>query len=117
MTVVTDSEQIWRNLAARMAEDHADILPGKMMSAEALTCKGKVFAFYSTKGGMAGLGLRLGREFDVNTLRLSAWRHLAPFKTKPPMKDWIVCGIEDLARWPGLVETALEIARARQTSR
>lgn len=83
-----------------------------MMSAPALAHNGKVYAFFSTKGGGIGLGLRLGRDFDFDSLGV-AWQHLAPFKTKPPMKDWILVSFEDAAQWEALADQALVIARAR----
>lgn len=46
----------WQELAGGFVAIDSDIAPGKMMSADALTYKGKVFAFFSTKGGREGLG-------------------------------------------------------------
>ena len=109
-----DLQQEWQGLAANLVATDPDVAPGKMMSADALTFSGKVFAFFSTKGGRVGLGCRLGRNFDVSTLGLTDWQHLAPFKTRPPMKDWIVAGEGDLARWPALMRAALEVAQGRK---
>lgn len=89
----------WDKLVRAMMAAHSDIESGRMMSADALLCRGKVFVFFSTKGGGIGLGARVGREADVSMLGLSHWQHLAPFKTKPPMKDWIVVGAADQAQW------------------
>ena len=98
-------------LFRRFPEQHGDVHEGRMMSAQALTRKGKVFAFYSTKGGRVGLGCRLGRDYPVSELGLTDWQHLAPFKTKPPMRDWIVAGEGDMAKWDELASEALRIAR------
>lgn len=76
-----------------------DAAPGRMMSANAVTRNGKVFAFCSTKGGREGLGLRIPRDVDLSAFALTDWQHLAPFKTRPPMKDWIVVGREDRDKW------------------
>ncbi len=103
----------WQELAGGFVAIDSDIAPGKMMSADALTYKGKVFAFFSTKGGREGLGCRLGRDMNVETLGLQDWQYLAPFKTKPPMKDWIVAGQQDLSLWPKLLELSLNLARTR----
>ncbi len=89
----------WDRLVLAMMDQHPDIARGRMMSADALLFRGKVFAFFSTKGGGIGLGARVGRDADVSAFGLSHWQHLAPFKTKPPMKDWIVVGAADQARW------------------
>ena len=93
---------------------HEGVAHGKMMSADALTWRGKVFAFHSTKGGSIGLGCRLGRTFDIPPLGLTDWQHLAPFKTKPPMKDWIVVGYADRDRWFDIVQAALTVAQEQR---
>lgn len=104
----------WTELCARRMERSPEIARGRMMSAEALTLGGKVFAFFSTKGGRAGLGVRLGRDYPVEELGLTDWQHLAPFRTKPPMKDWIVAGAADAGRWDELAELALSLAQQRK---
>ncbi|MEM9269285.1 MAG: hypothetical protein AAGA78_10160 [Pseudomonadota bacterium] len=101
----------WLDLKSAFLARHQDVEEGRMMSAEALTHRGKVFCFYSTKGGRVGLGCRVGRDQDVEALGLQDWQHLAPFRTRPPMKDWIVAGLDDAARWERLGTVALELAR------
>ena len=103
----------WRTLSAAFLTTHPDAQPGKMMSSPALALNGKVFAFFTTKGGRTGLGVRLGRETDFEGLGLQDWQHLAPFRTKPPMKDWIVAGVGDQARWPVLMQQAYDAMRHR----
>lgn len=103
----------WDKLAVAMMAQHPAIERGRMMSADALLCGGKVFVFFSTKGGGIGLGARVGRDADVDTLGLSEWKHLAPFKTKPPMKDWIVVGSTDLAHWPTVADYCYQKALKR----
>jgi len=111
MRKVKDGMAEWDALSQRLARDSREVSLGKMMSAPAVTFRGKVFAFYSTKGGRIGLGCRLGRAFDFNSLNLTDWQHLAPFKSKPPMKDWIVAGMGDVSRWTELADVALVLAR------
>lgn len=41
------------------------------MSANALTCRAKVFMFWSDKGGHTGLGRRVGRATQLAAYRLS----------------------------------------------
>ena len=101
----------WKALRDEMLSRHGDIATGKMMSSEALTFGGKVFAFYSAKGAGVGLGVRLGRDYPFERLPLTTWSHLAPFKTKPPMRDWILVGADDVERWRDLAEEALRVAR------
>ncbi len=102
----------WRRLAADLVARERGVEHGRMMSSEAVTLADKVFAFHTTKGRFEGLGLRLGRDFDVEGLKLTSWEHLAPFTSKPPMKDWILVGSEDGDRWPELAAIALERMRA-----
>lgn len=100
----------WQALARQMVSDHEGVEHGRMMSADALTYGGKVFVFFSTKGGIVGLGCRVGRDTNMGVFGLENWQHLAPFKTRPPMKDWIVAGGRDVARWADLANYSLEKA-------
>jgi hypothetical protein len=111
MTDIDRARQVWHALSDQMADEFKGVERGKMMSADALTYAGKVFVFFSTKGGGTGLGCRLGRDYPFDQLKLSQIRHLAPFKTKPPMKDWILVDYCDADRWHELVRIALEIAQ------
>lgn len=101
----------WDALSADLLAAEPDVARGRMMSADALTHDGRVFVFFSTKGGRTGLGGRIGRDRDVEALGLTDWQHLAPFKTKPPMKDWIVAGERDRDRWPEIANLCLDRAR------
>ena len=107
------AEHAWHQLAERLVASESDVELGRMMSAEAVTCRGKVFAFRSTKTGTAGMGFRLGRDYDFATLPTDQWAHLAPFKTKPPMKDWIIVPDAQAEHWPMLAKSALEIMRGK----
>lgn len=104
-------EQRWSELRDRFLVADADVQRGKMMSADALTWRGKVFVFYSTKGGRTGLGCKIGRNTVLPALGLEDWQHLAPFKSKPPMKDWIVLGEGDVARWSAAAALCLDLAK------
>lgn len=112
MTTDTQAElgAPWEALVAQMMNSHEGVARGRMMSADALTYGGKVFVFFSTKGGIVGLGCRVGRDTNMGVFGLEEWQHLAPFKTKPPMKDWIVAGGRDVARWADLANYSLEKA-------
>lgn len=105
----------WRALADEVVAREKGVERGKMMSSDAVTLGGKVFAFHTTKGRFEGLGLRLGRDYDVESLGLTAWEHLAPFRSKPPMLDWVLVGADDIDRWPELASIALE--RMRESTR
>ena len=103
----------WRSLSAAFLTTHPEVRTGNMMRSPALALHGKVFAFFTIHGGRTGLGVRLGRDTDFDALNMTNWQHLAPFRTKPPMKDWIVSGVADRARWPGLMDLAFDVARRR----
>ena len=104
----TDALDCWHTLRNGLLETRDDIARGKMMSADALTYEGKVFCFYSTKGGRVGLGCRVGRNTDLRIFGLNDWQYLAPFKSKPPMKDWSVIGMGDVSRWREVAEYCLK---------
>jgi hypothetical protein len=106
-----DDAATWTALADTLVASEKGVRHGKMMSSDAVTFAGRVFAFYTGKGRFHGLGLRLGRAFDVDALGLKAWQHLAPFKSKPPMKDWILVGADERERWPELARLALAAMR------
>ena len=105
-------QQDWERLSADILARHPDVSPGRMMSHPALVHGGKVFAFLASNGSAGGLGLRLGRDIDPAALPADHGP-LAPFKTKPPLRDWVVLGPSTTALWPELTETALRIARGR----
>lgn len=111
MGMMKNGRAEWDALSQRLVKGSQEVSLGKMMSAPAVTFCGRVFAFYSTKGGRIGLGCRLGRAFEFDSLNLTDWQHLAPFRSKPPMKDWIVAGMGDVNRWAELADAALELAR------
>lgn len=105
-------QDLWRKLADELVATEEGVERGRMMSSDAVKFGGKVFAFYTTRGRFAGLGVRLGREVDVFSLKLTDWEYLAPFKSKPPMMDWILIGAKDRARWPEMARFALDMMRA-----
>ncbi|MEQ9691252.1 MAG: hypothetical protein RLO48_16100 [Bauldia litoralis] len=115
-TLLTDDDNpdlaAWRHLADDLVANESGVERGRMMSSDAVKFGGKVFAFYTTKGKFAGLGVKLGRDIDVFSLGLSEWEYLAPFKSKPPMMDWILVGPKDRARWPDMARFALDMMRA-----
>lgn len=102
----------WLALAEALVAKETGVERGRMMSSDAVTFGGKVFAFYTTKGHFAGLGVKLGRDLDVFSLKLTEWEYLAPFKSKPPMMDWIVVGNQDRDRWPEMARLAFDVMRS-----
>ncbi|WP_421725364.1 hypothetical protein [Bauldia sp.] len=112
LTSDDSDKRAWLDLAESLVETEDGVARGKMMSSDAVTFGGKVFAFFTTKGRFAGLGVRLGRDLDVFSLKLTDWEYLAPFKSKPPMMDWILIGPADRDRWPEMARLALDLMRS-----
>ncbi len=101
------------------AEDHfnalvetetqrAHVKLGKMMSAPGIRYKDKNYAFFHKKK----VGFKLGKEFDIDAYELSAWEHLSPFKTKPPLTAWYIIGIDDVHLWEEFGALAYEYIKA-----
>ena len=109
-----DLEEKYALIAEAFVMAHDGVEHGNMMRTPALTWGGKVFAFHSARGKHAGMGFRLGRDYDFASLPTKNWTHLAPFKTKPPMKDWIMLTASEADFWPELALAALEIMRGDQ---
>lgn len=91
----------WQQLADQFIAQHDAIEMGKMMSAPAIQYKGKVFAFFY-EGKMT---FKLGKGYDIHSLGIHDYEHLAPFKSKPPMKAWFI--VADAAHWQALANAAL----------
>lgn len=90
------------------AEDGVD--HGRMMSHPAIAYRGKVFAFLGSRGDMV---FRLGAGADPTDLGVATYELLAPFKTKPPMKDWFRIASGDADTWPDLARRALSRMREK----
>lgn len=97
-------EQRFRAIAALLVSENSAITLGKMMSEPALQYQGKVFAFYYGKK----MVFRLGRDFRPESLDITHYRLLAPFKTRPPMVDWFEIPFDDQHRWEELSRYALQ---------
>lgn len=95
-------------IVTKMLAAEEGVYEGRMMSSPALKYGDKVFAFYSAKYGM---GFRLGRDYDFTTLPTDEWSHLSPFKTKPPMRDWVVIADQHAQDWNEVTGVALNLMR------
>ena len=109
----TDDEiqAAWQSLADRLVLMEDGVEYGKMMSSPAVTFNGKVFAFFNDSDFLRGVGVRLGRDHDIDGEGLTGWQPLSPFKTKPPLKDWFVIGPDDTEHWDRLARAALKVMR------
>lgn len=101
---INDEEQRFSAIAERLTQEHNDITLGKMMSSPAIQHQGKVFAFFYNKK----MVFKLGRDFQPESLGISEYSLLAPFKTKPPMVDWFEIPSTEQQRWEELASYALQ---------
>ena len=109
MTTETDSGlQVWRELADRLVGTIDGVEHGRMMSSDAVTWGGKVFAFHTPRGRFIGMGFRIGRDNDPGDLGVAEWEHLAPVKSRPPMWDWVLVPPSQSAHWEALARLALK---------
>ncbi|MCG8481758.1 MAG: hypothetical protein MJA31_00470 [Clostridia bacterium] len=100
---MSDFREYFNHIRAELTElENVEI--GRMMSSEGITYKTKVFAFYY-KDSMV---FKLGKSFEPESLGLSNWAWLNPFKNKPPLKAWFVIPGEYENRWHELAHLALE---------
>lgn len=95
-------EEIFSDIAQRMALQHPGVGLGKMMSSPGIQYKNKNFAFFWNDH----MVFKLGEGFDPETMGVDEWEYLAPFKTKPPMKAWYRVPPAFAAAWPELAELA-----------
>lgn len=100
---MANEEFLFRSIADKLAREHSQVTSGKMMSSPAITYKGKVFAFYQKQEMI----FKLGREFDLAALDITNHRVLAPFKTKPPILDWLIISSNEQQKWEELARHAL----------
>ncbi|MGD1847988.1 MAG: hypothetical protein ACFB10_21555 [Salibacteraceae bacterium] len=80
------------------------VAPGKMMSSEAITYEGKVFAFFSRKQKMV---FKLGKQFDPETQDFEI-RVFNPFTKRAPLYGWFEVPYTHQDQWEPLAEKALQ---------
>lgn len=80
-----------------------DIKTGKMMSSEAITYRGKVFAFFSRKKKMV---FKLGTDFDPYAYGIEI-QIFNPFKKRGPLNGWFEVAFSEKEQWEPLTEKAL----------
>ncbi|MEL6524257.1 MAG: hypothetical protein AAFQ07_00975 [Chloroflexota bacterium] len=97
---------IFDTIRTQMVDRHVHVSTGKMMRSEAITYKDKVFAFYGRAEMMC---FKLGRDFDHEAHGITDYTVLAPFKSRPPMKDWFL--VPDSTQWERLSQLALDAMR------
>lgn len=96
------------HLITQLCTLNPDIHPGKMMSADGLKYKGKVFLFWGKNDHMV---FKLGKGFDPTELGSTTIQAFNPFKNKGPLADWFQVGFEEKELWEPLSRMALEVAQ------
>jgi len=97
-------EQSYQKTAAAVGRRHAEVWPGRMMSAPGIQYREKVFAFFR-KGAMV---FRLGKGYAIESVGVQEYSLLNPFKDRPPMAAWFVVPHSEAQHWTRLAEIALE---------
>jgi len=76
---------------------------GKMMHSPGIKSNNKVFAFYHQQA----MTFKLGKRTDSYLLQYPESTYLSPFKSKPPMKGWLVVPAKYAQAWKALAKEAL----------
>ena len=104
-------EQAYFNtLRDQFCEKDSFIKPGKMMSSEAITYDGKVFAFFSRKKKMV---FKLGKDFQPDTVG----REVAvfnPFKNRAPLNGWFEIPYTEKELWRPMATKALQLIKVEK---
>ena len=89
----------------KMIDDSVE--KGKMMSADGLTYKGKVFCFdYNNK-----MVFKLGKGYDIQSHGITEYEFLNPFKKKGPMLAWFEIEYKYKECFELLASKALEVMK------
>lgn len=83
------------------------LLAGKMMRSEAITYKGKVFAFFSRKKTMV---FKLGKAFEPGSVPFEI-QVFNPFKKRGPLNGWFEVSYTEKKHWKPLALKALKILK------
>ncbi|MEN1784317.1 MAG: hypothetical protein AAGF77_04175 [Bacteroidota bacterium] len=97
--------QYFEAIKNRLVDASPAISSGKMMRSEAITYKGKVFAFFSTKQKLV---VKLGKAFDPNTVDYEL-KLFQPFKRKGPLNGWFEISFAEKHHWEALAYQALNL--------
>ena len=100
-------ESLFNEIRDRFCLKNEDINSGKMMSSEAITYKGKVFAFFSKKQKMV---FKLAKEFDPDNFGIEI-TVFNPFKNRAPLNGWFEVPFTEKEQWEPLTEKALLILK------
>lgn len=96
-------EQHFNKIRDQICQTEPDLEAGKMMSSEAITYQGKVFAFFSRKKKMV---FKLGKSFDPDCINIEI-AVFGPFKNKAPLDGWYEVPYSEMEQWETLAKRAL----------
>ncbi|MBX2871564.1 MAG: hypothetical protein KTR30_05675 [Saprospiraceae bacterium] len=103
---MTEAEALYEFIRDKLCKEDG-VAIGKMMSAPAIKCKGKVFTFFHNEK----MTFKLGKDFEPEEEGLQNCSFLSPFKNKPPMRAWVNVPFEEKDRWEDLARLALDKIR------
>ncbi|WP_165586790.1 hypothetical protein [Neotamlana sedimentorum] len=86
----------------------SSVKAGKMMSSEAITYMGKVFAFFSRKKKMV---FKLGKDFDPDSFGIEI-AVFNPFKNRTPLNGWFEVPFTEKEQWEPLTKKALTLLKS-----
>lgn len=100
-------EQYFNEIREQFCLTDSQIKAGKMMSSEAITYQGKVFAFFSRKKKMV---FKLGKSFDPDSTGIEI-TVFNPFKNRPPLNGWFEVPFSEKEQWEHLSKKALNVLK------
>ncbi|MCB0838410.1 MAG: hypothetical protein KDE26_31520 [Bacteroidetes bacterium] len=98
-----NTQDIFQEIVEAFTENYPSVKEGKMMSSAGLKVNGKVFCFFH-EGEMC---FKLGKNADTDRPELAGFRHLDPFKNKPPLTAWYYIPFTQKRIWEMLAEEAM----------
>lgn len=101
---ISTEEKLFNSIADKFASEFKHVARGPMMSAPGIRYKKKNFAFFY-KNEMT---FKLGKAFKPKENGIKVFKHLSPFKTKPPMKAWYIISSDQKELWEKLTALALD---------
>ena len=86
-----------------------DVTLGKMMTSPALKYRNEVFLFFHNES----MTFKLYDPKELEPFGIKEFTFLSPFKSKPPLKNWLIISPDYADQWESLSDHTLEIARGR----
>jgi len=108
---MSQEEKIFHEISENLSGKNELVHAGRMMSSPGITYKNKVFAFYYNRE----MVFRLGKGFQPESIGISEFNLLNPFKYKAPLAGWFVISGKFLNQWKELANRALKEIQ-RETS-